>query len=420
MPIIPSLSPMDQIKNSARRMLEGNIVPFWLNLMDRENGGFYGYMGYDLQIDQQAEKGCILNSRILWFFSEAAMFFEKEEKAADAENKDQIAALAKDCRKAADHAYAFLKDCCIDREYGGIYWSMTYDGQPLDTTKHTYNQAFACYALGAYFRLSGGKEALTLAREIFEVIETRCTDDIGYLEAFTRDWGPESNEKLSENGVLADKTMNTLLHVIEGYAGLYEAELTAMEESHRAKLEEAMRKAFRIYQEKVFSPELRRNLVFFDAEYNSILDLYSYGHDVESSWLVDWAADLLQDQELSENIHRIDSVLAQHVFEDAFDGHSLANECDRGKVDETRIWWVQAETVLGFLNEWKKNRDPKFLEAAASAVRYIEEVMVDPREGSEWFWSIEPDGKPTVKPIVEPWKCPYHNGRFTIRAITLF
>ena len=408
------------IKQAARRMLEGNIVPFWLKLMDQENGGFYGFMDYDLQVDRKAEKGCILNSRILWFFSQASMFFAREGKKK----------LAEDCGKAADHAYAFLKDCCLDRENGGIYWSMTWDGKPLDSTKHTYNQAFACYALGSYYLLRGSEEALEIGRGIFKMIEEHCTDDIGYLEAFTVDWGPESNEKLSENGVMAEKTMNTLLHVIEGYAGLYEAEkaavekirqekgsVTAEEDAHRATLEKALRWAFQIYADKIFCPELQRNLVFFDAHYNSILDLYSYGHDVESSWLADWAADLLEDPVLSEKIHGIDSILARHVYEEAFDGHSLANECEKGKVDPTRVWWVQAETVLGFLNEWKKSGDEKFLKAAESQVHYIEDKLVDPREGSEWYWSLTKDGEPIEKPIVEPWKCPYHNGRFAMRAI---
>ncbi|MBO6157951.1 MAG: AGE family epimerase/isomerase [Firmicutes bacterium] len=408
------------IKTAARQMLEGNIIPFWLRLMDKEYGGFYGYMDYNLNLDRRAEKGCILNSRIMWFFSEAAMLFDSEGKSA----------FASSCREGADHAYAFLKDHCLDRVNGGVYWSMTYDGKPLDSTKHTYNQAFACYALGSYYRLTGNEEALEIARDIYAVIESHLTDEIGYLEAFTVDFKPQSNEKLSENGVLADKTMNTLLHVMEGYAGLYEAELCYVSRHHtddaaafaqvdapRAHLEKTLRRVFMIYAEKIYSPELRRNLVFFDSQYRSILDLYSYGHDIESSWLADWAVDLLADPVLSKQVHDIDQVLADHVFEEAFDGSSLANECEKGKVDETRIWWVQAETVLGFLNQWKKTGNEGFLDAACSCMHYIEDKMVDPREGSEWFWSLTKDGVPIEKPIVEPWKCPYHNGRLMIRAL---
>ena len=190
---------MRRISAAAKEHLERVIIPFWTGLKDAQYGGFYGYMGQDLVLRKQAEKGCILNSRILWFFSEAAMALDRE-----------------DLRQYADHAYEFMVRHCIDRVNGGIFWSMTFDGKPLDTTKHTYNQAFAVYALSAYYRLTGKEEPLKLARELFDLIEKRCTDEIGYLEAFTAQWHPESNEKLSENGILADKTMNTLLHVFAG------------------------------------------------------------------------------------------------------------------------------------------------------------------------------------------------------------
>ena len=296
---------MKRISEAARLHLENVILPFWMGLKDDQHGGYYGYMGQDLILDKQAEKGCILNSRILWFFSESAMALERE-----------------DLRDYADHAYRFMTDHCIDRTHGGIFWSMTYDGKPLDTTKHTYNQAFAIYALASYYRLTGKAEALALAKELFRLIEQHCTDEVGYLEAFTADWGPESNEKLSENGILADKTMNTLLHVFEGYSGLYQA-------SPDAELRTALERILDIYADKIYDPELHRQKVFFDADYHSILDLYSYGHDIESSWLMDWGCDLLQDPARSEKIHKINLEIGKAVYEAAYSHRSLANECDR-------------------------------------------------------------------------------------------
>lgn len=382
------------IAQAAREMLTGQILPFWSRLRDDEFGGFYGYMDYELQLDPKAEKGCILNSRILWFFSEAAALL-KDEQAA----------------RQADHAFRFLMDHCVDRINGGIYWSLHYDGTPADTTKHTYNQAFAIYALSAYYRLTGNEQALALANELFRIIETRCTDDEGYLEAFTVDWKPESNEKLSENGVMADKTMNTLLHVFEGYAGLYQA-------SPSSPVEQALRRILKIYAEKIYDPKLRRQTVFFDAHYNSLLDLHSYGHDIESSWLIDWGCGLLGDEPLSRSIGAINSVLADEILHTAYRDHSVCNEAENGKVDTTRVWWVQAEAILGFVNAWKKEpQRTEYRDAAADIWHYIETVMVDKRPGSEWFWSVDAQGNPHRKPIVEPWKCPYHNGRMCMELI---
>ena len=209
---------------------------------------------------------------------------------------------------------------------------------------------------------------------------------------------------------MATRTMNTLLHVFEGYSGLYEA---AREEEVRT----ALLRILDIYAGKVYSPELHRQLVFFDHEYNSLIDLYSYGHDIESSWLIDWGVGLLDDAELKKSIASIDSDLAANVYKTAYTKHSLANECERGKVDTTRVWWVQAESVLGFVNEFAKSGDRKYADAAADIYHFICDKMVDHRPGGEWFWQTDENGVPSHKPIVEPWKCPYHNGRMCLELM---
>lgn len=385
---------MQRIAQAASQMLSQRLLPFWKSLRDEENGGYYGYMGFDLRLDKKAEKGCILNSRILWFFSEAAALTGDGSLA--------------DC---ARHAFRFLTEKCLDREQGGVYWSVTYDGRPLDETKHTYNQAFAVYALSAYYRLTKDPEALALAEGLFELIETRCRDEGGYLEAFTRDFRPASNEKLSENGVMAGRTMNTLLHVFEGYAGLYQA-------GKSPAAAKAMRRILDLYAGKIYNPALCRQEVFFDKDYHTLIDLTSYGHDIESSWLIDWGCSLLDDPELQAKIAAISTSLADSVLRAAYNG-SLDNECERGKVDARRVWWVQAEGILGFVNEYRKHPERTGCrDAAASLWRYIEEKVADPRPGGEWFWRLQPDGTPdSGKPVVEPWKCPYHNGRMCMELI---
>lgn len=383
------------MKEEIREHLVSAIIPFWKNLRDDENGGYYGYLSYDLKLDKKAEKGCILNSRIMWFFSNAYTLL-KDPALLD----------------EADHGYAFLKDYCIDSENGGIYWSMNYDGTPLDTTKHTYNQAFCIYALSSYYEASGKEEALDLAKQLFHMIEKKCTDDQGYLEAFTRDFKPESNEKLSENGVLAEKTMNTLLHVFEAYTELYRV-------SKDAEVKERLKWIMDVFADKIYDPARKRQEVFFDKNYNSLIDLHSYGHDIETAWLMDRGVEILGEEEYSKKMTPITKALTENIYEVAFDGHSLANECENGVVDTNRVWWVQAETIVGFLNGYEK--DPsrtEYKEAAEAVWKFVKEHVIDSREGSEWFWLVRQDGSPVEgKPIVEPWKCPYHNGRMCMEVI---
>ena len=380
---------MNTFVQKIEEHLKTRLIPFWESLKDQKYGGYYGWLGYDLKLDKEYEKGCILNSRILWFFSSAYELLKE-----------------KNLKEDADHAYEFLKNYCIDREYGGVFWSVTYDGKPKDTTKHTYNQAFAIYALSSYYNATGCKDALDIARGLQLIIEEKMTDEYGYLEAFTRDFKPESNEKLSENGVLAEKTMNTLLHVFEAYTEFYRVTKDPF-------TGERLRFMMDLFADKVYNRELKRQEVFFDRT-----DLYSYGHDIETSWLMDRGLEVLADPAYTEKLAPITAEIAEAIYEKAYVNHSLMNEAEKGVNDTTRVWWIQAETVVGFINAWqKKPGEKKFLQAAEDVWEYIRKYLVDPREGSEWFWCVEADGTPIHKPIVEPWKCPYHNGRMCMEVI---
>ena len=386
---------MTKMREEIQNHLVKDIIPFWKNLRDDENGGYYGWVGYDLKVDKKAVKGCILNSRILWFFSNAYTMLKDESLLQE-----------------ADHAFAFLKERCADRENGGIFWSIRYDGTPEDTTKHTYNQAFAIYALSSYYEASGKQEALDMAKELFYIIETKCTDEIGYKEAFDKAFHEIENDKLSENGVIAAKTMNTLLHVFEAYTELYRV----------AKLPEVGEKLHWImetFAHKVYNPELHRQEVFFDENMKSIIDLHSYGHDIETAWLIDRGVEVLGDPAMEALLSPITRDLTAQIYKVAFDGHSLANECERGVVNTHRIWWVQAETVIGFLNGYQKDPSRKeYLQAAESEWQFIRDHVIDKRAGSEWYWEVDEDGRPYPdRPIVEPWKCPYHNGRMCMEVM---
>lgn len=384
---------MSKMVSEIRRELIEGIIPFWRGLRDDERGGYIGQVEFDLTRRPEAERGCILNSRILWFFSEAYLLLKEP-------------ALLRE----ADHAYEML--CrMLDREHGGVYWSMNADGTVADGTKHTYNQGFAIYALSAYFRAGGNRAALELARELFRLVEEKCFDGEGYLEAFTADWKPAGNDKLSENGVEAGRTMNTLLHVLEGYTGLYEA-------GKDPEVRERLLWIMNTWAEKIYNPERRRQEVFFDLSYHTLIDLHSFGHDIETSWLADHTLEVLGDKALTEKIRPMLLSMAEHTLQAAYTaGNGFANESENGRVDTTRVWWVQAEALLGFLNAWQHTGQQRYLDAVRSQWEYIKEKMIDPREGSEWFWSAREDGTPIEKPIVEPWKCPYHNGRMCIEVL---
>lgn len=426
------------------------LIPFWVKLRDREQGGFYGWMDSSLHVDRTAEKGCILNSRILWFFSNAYMclrmqedhcmqeetvspetgFGKRRDSDAGSTDAEEAGSLERALRESAEWAYRFLKEKCLDRERGGVYWSVNYKGEPEDTTKHTYNQAFAVYALSSCFRAFHDREALKLAEELIRVIETRCFDVHGYREAQDRDFRPISNDKLSENGVMAEHTMNTLLHVLEAYTeyllACREAKACgqdAAEDSGICGLEKLVEAKLRwilhLIKTRVYNPGLHRQEVFFNQDMESLIDLHSYGHDIEAAWLMDRCLDVLGDEALTVSMSPILRDLENEVYEKAYRNHSLENECERGVTDGRRVWWVQAEGVVGFYNAWGRTGEQRYLEAARDIWAFIREHLADKREGGEWFWYTDAAGNPALeRPIVEPWKCPYHNGRMCMEIIS--
>lgn len=384
------------IINEIEEHLINHILPFWMGLKDDRYGGFYGEMGYDGKVKYTSVKGCIYHSRILWFFSNTYLTLKNEGYLV-----------------YADYAYDFIKSKFYDYEYGGVYWTTSYDGQPEDTEKHTYNQAFAIYALASYYDATGNTDALALAYKIFDIIEDTCKDEAGYLESFDRYFRPSYNEKLSENGVIASRTMNTLLHIIEAYTELYR-----VDSKERVAL--CIRQSLDIIAEKVYNPRLHRLDVFFDLDWKPLIDLHSYGHDIEASWLIDRACEVLKDEEYTRKISVITKDLADNIHSLALDnGSSIYNECEKGIVDKKKVWWVQAEAIVGFVNGYQKNTARSdYLNTVKKIWEFIKQYVIDPRENSEWLNELHKDGSPIEnKEIAGLWKCPYHNGRMCFELI---
>lgn len=392
------MTEIEQLEREVRKHLTDDVIPFWKMLRDNVYGGYYGLMDYQLKVYIKEIKGCILNSRITCFFSNAYTLLKDESLLNEAR-----------------HGFEFLRDYCFDKKNGGIYWSVTYDGKPYETLKHTYNQAFAIYALSSYYEASADIQALDMAYELYDVIESKMRDEYGYKEAFDAEFNETANEKLSENGVMAQRTMNTLLHVFEAYTELYRVD-------HQKDVKNRIMWILDLIADKVYNPILQRQEVFFDDKWNSIIDLHSYGHDIETAWLIDRGLEIINEDSYRKKMSPITGALTQQVWKVAFDGHSLANECEKGVVNQWRVWWVQAEAVVGFINAYEKTQEKRYQDAAIAVWNFIKEYLIDRREGypagREWLWRVTQNGESDCdKPIAEPWKCPYHNGRMCFEII---
>lgn len=385
---------MDILKREVTKELTEHILPFWMGLIDKENGGFFGEIDFELKVNLEADKGGIAAARHLWTFSAAYRITSNEEYL-----------------RTATHAYNFIVEKLFDQKYEGLYWMLDHEGNPIDTRKHVYTQAFGIYALSEYYRVTQNEEALDLAKKLYYLIEQKGYNpkNNAYMEEFDRKWNKVPNEMLSENGVIAEITMNTHIHVIEAYTNLYKI-------WPENELKKRLENLLNIHYEDIYDNDTKSLGVFFDDNWNSILDIKSFGHDIEASWLIDETIKTIENNkpEYSEMVIDIAYEIADYAIQE--DG-SLINEEVNGHLDQTRIWWVQAEAMVGFINAHERTKDDKFLILAKNLWSYTKKHIIDNRQKGEWFWSVDKDGVVTERSIGEPWKASYHNGRFCLEII---
>ncbi len=414
-----------ELKLSAEKLLEENILRFWISSMtDHEQGGYYGQMTGDGRIVKDAIKGAILNARLLWTFSAAYRVLGKKEYL-----------------EAATRAKEYIMEHFIDPEYGGVYWSVDYMGNPVDTKKQFYAIGFVIYGMSEYARATGDREALDYALQLFDCIEEHAFDSEhnGYIEACTREWGEIADMRLSAKDENYPKSQNTHLHIIEPYTNLLRClkELQAKESCDYVPaigsvlpigisvpmetvlcVEGALRNIIDIFTDKILNPETNHLDLFFDMDWRRMSRDESYGHDIECSWLLHEAALVLGDKDV---LRRVEPVVLQVAKASEKGLNADGSMCYEWKVDggmdTARHWWVQAENVVGWLNIYQHFGDTEALRRAQHCYKYILDNLVDD-DGGEWYWSCAPDGTPNRRDDKAGfWKCPYHNGRMCLEII---
>ena len=389
------------LKNEMQSVLTENILSYWMDKMiDDVHGGFYGRITGEEVLMPEAEKGAILNARILWTFSAAYRLLKHEEYL-----------------ETATRAKRYLIDYFYDKQFGGIYWSLDYKGNPLDTKKQIYAIGFAIYGLSEYHRATQDAEALEYAIKLFDCIETYSFDAIknGYCEALTREWKEIADMRLSEKDANERKTMNTHLHILEPYTNLYRV-------WKDERLKEKLRNLIEIFTDKILDNQSAHLQLFFDDDWNSKYNIISYGHDIEASWLIHEAALELGNSEILKKVEPLVVRIADaaSIGYKPHEGMIYEKNLETGHTDADRHWWVQAEAVVGYMNIYQHFNNDEALEKALDCWSFIKDNLIDYKNG-EWFWSIRADN--TIDHVDDKagfWKCPYHNGRMCLEIIERF
>ena len=366
------------------------IAAWWLeHAVDHDKGGYFGEVDLSGKPVHETPRSVILAARILWFFSAAALHTGERRFVPQAE-------------RARD----YLLSVFVDESHGGVYWSVDRDGGVQNSRKQAYAQAFAIYGLAACHRLTGDRESVNAAFSLFDVLEERFHDPEhgGYWEAFARDWSPIADMRLSDKDDDAPKSMNTHLHIMEAYAELYRARPTPA-------LERALRSLITLHLDRIIAPDGRRLRLFFSKDWKDLSRTISLGHDVEAGWLLFDAAETLGDGDLASRAARAAVSLADEVLRTgAGERGEVFNEKDLAtdEIDRSRIWWVQAEAMVGFMNAFELTGEQRFADAARASWDFTRRYVID--RAGEWRGLSALDGR--AEPYwAGPWKACYHNGR---------
>ena len=393
-----SESKLELLKSEVQEELINNILPFWMTKMiDSQNGGFFGRIDGLGKVYNNADKGCVLNARILWTFSAAFRILK---------NSDYL--------KTAERSKDYLLDHFFDKKNGGVFWLLDHNGNIKDGKKQIYAQAFAIYGLTEYYRVTNDRSCLNRAIELFRLIE-KYSYDIklgGYFEAFSMEWGGLDDLRLSEKDANEKKTMNTHLHVLEAYTNLYRIWKDDF-------LKRQLLNLINVFTDKIINNQTFNLNMFFDEEWNDKTDLVSYGHNIESSWLIHEAAIVLGDVSITKKVEKTCIRIAEASKEGIMADGSMIYEkiFKSGQTDSDRHWWVQAETVVGFLNAFTLSGKKEYLDLSLAAWRFISDHLVD-RQNGEWYWSVNKNLQPNLKEDKAGfWKCPYHDSRMCMEII---
>jgi mannobiose 2-epimerase len=363
----------------------------WTDLVDRwfpacvdPKGGFRQNFDKDFVSQDDGARGLVFQSRMIWVCATLAGQNPK-------------------FKAYAHHGVQFLKD----HMDGGLTWSLDKEGQPTATERHAYGISFAIYGLAATARHLKDKEALELANRAFRFLEEHHHDaqNGGYYEATDA----QGNPKLTGVGgdsigtPYGQKSQNTHLHLLEAFTELYRA-------GHDPLVKKRLAETLGLFTKQLFA-EPGHLTLFVQPDWTPVSHETSFGHDVEAAHLMLDAADALGDHDpliLKRARQLIDNALKNGWDHE----HGGIYYTDK---DKSKIWWAEAEALLGFATLWTRTHEPRYSQALADEWAFIKAHQIDPEHGG-WY----EDADKRDMPKGHAWKAAYHDGRallFTARLL---
>jgi len=410
------LSPRAHAADDALRAdIEGHVrqglLEVWFpRCLDREQGGFLCDFDYRWQPAGRQPKSIVFQGRNTWLAAQGAMRYRDDARYL----------------QAARHGFAFLRDKQWDADHGGWYWKLDRAGTITDETKgvkHAYGVGFGVYACAAVYEATKDPAALDLAKKGFDWLDTHGHDDAngGYNEYFTREGKPILDRASNPLGTDRDaigtrvglKSMNTHIHLLEAFATLYRVWPDQRVERRTNELLELVR-------DRITAPPGAMHQ-FFRPDWTPVPDLDSFGHDIETGYLLVEAAEALHKAD-DPKTRAVAKSLVDHTLDYGWDKQSCgvyeSGEV-RGPVrDKRKVWWAQAEALNAFLTMAKLYPDdPRhYRDLFDKHWAYCKANCIDPDNG-EWYPDALDAGGKAKSNKASEWKAGYHTGRALLNAV---
>jgi cellobiose epimerase len=388
-----------------RDTLQHRVLQFWIDhAVDKEYGGLLGQLNRRGEPTKHSNKSVVLISRALWSFSEAYRRYPDPAY-----------------QKMAAECLKFLREKMWDKDHGGYYFMVTREGKIVDSTKQLNPMSYVMEGLAEYAVAFHDNQVAQDALDLFRVIDQHAHDNEhgGYRIAFTADWQFIQNYKDGPNGEgsFGRKSYDWHLGLLEALATLYDVTGDSQVKTRVGELLE-------ILANKIVDSGVGYGRYYFHDDW-SVADVdgdskqCEYGLDLEASWLIVEAAQLVGRQN-DPNIRLASLALVDHALRYGFDtvrgGVYRTGPATEPATNRNMEWWQQCEAMVAFENAYQLTGDVKYWQAFNLESRFFMDRFVD-HEYGEVYTALFQDGR-IDDTKVDPWKAPYHVTRACLEIIS--
>lgn len=376
---------MDVLKERLEIELKKNLS-FWLNYVVNKDANYiFPEVSIDETPNTNASSGVMYLSRILFGASSAYLLFKNDAYT-----------------ELADTAYTRLLE--FSNPKGGYYWAKNTSNKIIHDAHNTnMAQAFVLYGLLEYAKIKPSFALDELIKKQVNFIKNTLYDaeNGGYIDGFNEEW---------VLGKTPTKALGTHLHLLEAFVKLYE-----YKKSQKTQL--LIEELITIITQKFITKDTYDCLHRLTPDWKLLPNEIWAGHNTECSWILCNAASIIKNEELLQECNSLSLKMMKGVLDKAWDNNRgffnvLKNDLP---TESVKFWWVQAETVLGFLNCFKITKENSYRKNAIALINFISNNFI--AEKGEWYSEIYNNGAPnTLIPIVHFWKSMYHTIRYYVEV----